>query len=524
MRCRFGNWQPILRAALVSSTKARIPIAMASTSTPAEPALQRNGDAFLESWRAVNATPGVCRSDVSAWVRVPFPFESSPLVAQFHPAHLANKRAASIAPPPPTPAQTPAPAPSPATAPTSPSVEGTTTNAPAGAGAGSGALTLAPSGSSASSSSSSSSSTGEAPVQQRIVSRPFNPAGFHFGKAKDAEVVVRVSLAAGSARITWRAGETALESESGTGAGATPGASASASASSPAPTSSANAPVPGAVAVPDGEHALLINVSPLLPGHSLFVPFLHEGRPQVASTDAVALTLELVALLADTRPDFCAGFNSLGAFASVNHLHVHTFFASEVFPAGKFPCEHAPRSEILVRAGPRGHVGPGSVSVRELEWYLPGFVFAIEGKGVVPTPALRSGLARAVGSCLESLIASDIPHHFFVADGGMTVYVIPRTRQRPVFGGRAQVALGEVCGLAIFTDASAMPRDVVEVESAAPGHAHGLGDAGADARSVLPPVTPEDFVGELRALKLDEAQYKEVLQAAVSGVVALAMS
>ncbi|XP_007906745.1 GDP-D-glucose phosphorylase 1 [Callorhinchus milii] len=69
---------------------------------------------------------------------------------------------------------------------------------------------------------------------------------------------------------------------------------------------------------------LVINVSPLEYGHVLAVPDPARGLPQVLTPDLLRIALELVFLSSD--PGFRVGFNSLGAFASVNHLHIHGYY------------------------------------------------------------------------------------------------------------------------------------------------------------------------------------------------------
>uniref|UniRef100_UPI00398F2AF2 GDP-D-glucose phosphorylase 1 n=1 Tax=Pristiophorus japonicus TaxID=55135 RepID=UPI00398F2AF2 len=72
------------------------------------------------------------------------------------------------------------------------------------------------------------------------------------------------------------------------------------------------------------EALLVINVSPLEFGHVLLLPEPARGLPQVLSRASVLRGLELMFLSSD--PGFRVGFNSLGALASVNHLHLHGYY------------------------------------------------------------------------------------------------------------------------------------------------------------------------------------------------------
>ncbi|XP_062857662.1 GDP-D-glucose phosphorylase 1 [Trichomycterus rosablanca] len=69
---------------------------------------------------------------------------------------------------------------------------------------------------------------------------------------------------------------------------------------------------------------VIINASPLEFGHCLLVPEPLRCHPQILTPLAVRFGVESVFLSAD--PSYRVGFNSLGAFASVNHLHLHGYY------------------------------------------------------------------------------------------------------------------------------------------------------------------------------------------------------
>jgi len=141
------------------------------------------------------------------------------------------------------------------------------------------------------------------------VVRPFNSAGFHFGKAAPQEVVARFCPA------------------------------------------SASLLPQGAAAAPEAEGSspLLLNISPLWPGHCLFLPQVEAQHPQVATPALFHAVLALVRAMEASRSGAFAGFNSLGAHASVNHFHAHTGWAQDVCAewapregGGGLPCLRAP--------------------------------------------------------------------------------------------------------------------------------------------------------------------------------------
>ncbi|XP_060765828.1 GDP-D-glucose phosphorylase 1 [Neoarius graeffei] len=69
---------------------------------------------------------------------------------------------------------------------------------------------------------------------------------------------------------------------------------------------------------------VIINTSPLEFGHCLLVPEPSRCHPQILTPFALQIGLESLFLSAD--PGYRVGFNSLGAFASVNHLHLHGYY------------------------------------------------------------------------------------------------------------------------------------------------------------------------------------------------------
>ena len=60
-------------------------------------------------------------------------------------------------------------------------------------------------------------------------------------------------------------------------------------------------------------------VSPIEYGHVLLVPKLHDCKPQQIDEESFRLALHFAAEANNTS--FRVGFNSLGAYATINHLH-----------------------------------------------------------------------------------------------------------------------------------------------------------------------------------------------------------
>ncbi|XP_047539081.1 GDP-D-glucose phosphorylase 1 [Vanessa atalanta] len=74
-------------------------------------------------------------------------------------------------------------------------------------------------------------------------------------------------------------------------------------------------------------HAVLVNVSPISKYHSLICPSIYKCLPQVITKESLKLAIDLMLLTQDRT--LRIGFNSLCAFASVNHLHYHLFIEKQ---------------------------------------------------------------------------------------------------------------------------------------------------------------------------------------------------
>jgi hypothetical protein len=162
---------------------------------------------------------------------------------------------------------------------------------------------------------------------------------------------------------------------------------------------------------------------------------------------------------------FFAGFNSLGAHASVNHFHAHTGWASALChgddagwaPGEGLPCQRAP----LVRLA-----AAGGLALYAAAWHMPGFLLAWEGSAAPPADHDAVGLGRAAGALCAWLAARGVPHNVVFARApaaaharpapllacAFTVAIFPRGPQRESFGGGMGVALAEIVGLAICTE------------------------------------------------------------------------
>ena len=137
---------------------------------------------------------------------------------------------------------------------------------------------------------------------------------------------------------------------------------------------------------------VLVNVSPLEFGHCLFVPEPSHCLPQVLTLSAIQTGMESVLLSSD--PAFRVGFNSLGAFASVNHLHLHGYYLKQ---------------ELLMETVPVEPLVPEKGFYRLT--HLPrGFLFYAE-------PDDLDRIAHVVFQVTEALVNGDVAHNLFLTRG-----------------------------------------------------------------------------------------------------------
>ncbi|XP_062504968.1 GDP-D-glucose phosphorylase 1-like isoform X2 [Corticium candelabrum] len=142
----------------------------------------------------------------------------------------------------------------------------------------------------------------------------------------------------------------------------------------------------------DKQHVVVVNVSPLEYCNVLLIPRLEACLPQVLTVKSLELAI-LFALSSSSR-SLRVAFNSLCAFASVNHLHYHGYYLDR-----QLPCEQWATSHV---AGP----------CHELVNYpAKGFVFYYEDEG----GALHMG--RSIHKVSHYLHSHNIAHNLMITRG-----------------------------------------------------------------------------------------------------------
>uniref|UniRef100_K3WUF2 GDP-D-glucose phosphorylase 1 n=1 Tax=Globisporangium ultimum (strain ATCC 200006 / CBS 805.95 / DAOM BR144) TaxID=431595 RepID=K3WUF2_GLOUD len=196
------------------------------------------------------------------------------------------------------------------------------------------------------------------------------------------------------------------------------------------------------------QHAVLINVSPLvrywLPqswmsvmtmklmrGHSLFVLDLPLLKPQRLDKKLLQYGIEVVDAMHD--PHFALGFNSSGAWASVNHFHLQGFLMDELHgllsgSPKRFPILNQQRSERFRF---------GSVVVYDFpSWPMRCYAVGIDTSTTQQKSKdshERDALVNSVWRFVELLQTRNVAHNALIAHDELDsplVIVFPRQLQR----------------------------------------------------------------------------------------------
>ncbi|XP_072201313.1 GDP-D-glucose phosphorylase 1 [Excalfactoria chinensis] len=240
--------------------------------------------------------------------------------------------------------------------------------------------------------------------------------------------------------------------------------------------------------LPGAEHVLVaINVSPLERGHVLLLPEPALRLPQILTPQLLRAGLEAVLLSA--RPGFRVGFNSLGASASVNHLHMHGFYLDH---------------PLLVETAPAEPLSPARGLHLLLRVPAPALLFYTAGSGLAE-------LARDACGAAGRLLALGLAYNVFVTRGappegsagpgpgaGLRLLLWPRRpRFEPEEDAAFNVALCELAGHLPLRTAEAF-RELEEAEA---------------LRAIRRPLLPEP---EMRRLAADLARLLEDSAAAAT--------
>lgn len=157
--------------------------------------------------------------------------------------------------------------------------------------------------------------------------------------------------------------------------------------------------------------SLLINSSPLTRMHTLICPQRAANLPQILTAEAVRFAAQL--LHSFGKPGWRIGYNSPGAWASVNHLHLHLLHRPERMYVDTLALKHL--------RGP----------LYQLDGDRPVDAFAFRLQNMTNLSRLGADVMRLV----SFLCDRDIPHNLFFTlgnndDGGelLRIVVFPKAQ------------------------------------------------------------------------------------------------
>ena len=200
------------------------------------------------------------------------------------------------------------------------------------------------------------------------------------------------------------------------------------------------------------DHFAIVNKSPICKYHSLIVPFLHDKLPQKMDSDALAAVLRIMDFFQSSSKTLRIGFNSLGGYSSINHLHFHLVFVNELFHETKaFPIESAPNKlmasfNLQIPFQDKQNL---QIDIYIIEEY-PIRCLMIKTIDEINEESLINLMGDTVAIILSLLCEENIAHNMMIAEKGKVFYIIPR--QNEAVNERKMdfnCAWLELCGLAI---------------------------------------------------------------------------
>ncbi|KDP39175.1 hypothetical protein JCGZ_00932 [Jatropha curcas] len=156
--------------------------------------------------------------------------------------------------------------------------------------------------------------------------------------------------------------------------------------------------------VENSPSVVAINVSPIEYGHVLLIPRILECLPQRIDRESLLLAIYMAAEAGN--PYFRLGYNSLGAFATINHLHFQAYYLAE-----QFPIEKAATKKI--------NTLDNGVKISELINYpVRGLLF--EGGNTL------QDLSNTLSDACICLQDNNIPYNVLISDCGKRNFLLPQ--------------------------------------------------------------------------------------------------
>lgn len=151
-----------------------------------------------------------------------------------------------------------------------------------------------------------------------------------------------------------------------------------------------------------------INISPIEYGHVLLVPKVLKCLPQQMCAESLLTALHMSVEV--HNPCFKIGFNTLGAYATINHLHFQGYFLNAPFPVECVPTEDV--------AGFKNKRDANMKLSQLTDYPVRAFVFEL-GTDL-------EALACAVSDACNLLESKNIPYNLLIVDCGARVLMFPQ--------------------------------------------------------------------------------------------------
>eukprot|EP01018_Ginkgo_biloba_P031129 Gb_30410 [translate_table: standard] len=159
-------------------------------------------------------------------------------------------------------------------------------------------------------------------------------------------------------------------------------------------------------AVCNDANLIIMNVSPIEYGHVLLVPHAYYCLPQMVDACSLQLAIQMAATMNNCF--FRIGYNSLGAFATVNHLHFQAYYL-----ANPLPVELARTLQIA------GNWKKCGLKIFEIVDYpVRGLLFEV-GKSL-------EEMAEVVANCCCLLQNENMPFNILISECGARVFLLPQ--------------------------------------------------------------------------------------------------
>lgn len=209
--------------------------------------------------------------------------------------------------------------------------------------------------------------------------------------------------------------------------------------------------------------SVLINNSPLTPYHCLLCPNLLENRPQVLTKEAILSACDILFGFADQK--YHIGFNSPGAFASVNHLHLHLLYIETPLSIQNY----VRKTLFLFKCSTNSTLFPPEQKTHHLiknvhvvDESYPAHAYCFH----IPSSDDTVRIVDDVYRLIEYFWLKIVPHNLFWTFGAvdgrqlLKIFIFPRMRMQDKMSASLNVAFCELSGYVVVGSKSKFTRAI----------------------------------------------------------------